>query len=125
MIVKLSKMKVKLHHTQPFLETNNFEDRPGYYLISLKWSLINEEYITFVRKEAFAYCYNLEWAGPVSKSDAEKKVINDKIVMVHKSRIRPFVIKVIIDETERVVLPNTEEVRKLIGFEDTNLQIVV
>jgi hypothetical protein len=21
-------MKVKLHHTQPFLETNNFEDRP-------------------------------------------------------------------------------------------------
>jgi hypothetical protein len=118
-------MKVKLHHTQPFLETNNFEDRPGYYLISLKWSLINEEYITFVRKEAFAYCYNLEWAGPVSKSDAEKKVIKDKIVMVHKSRIRPFVIKVIIDETERVVLPNTEEVRKLIGFEDTNLQIVV
>ena len=52
MKVKLSKMKVKLHHTQPFLETNNFEDRPGYYLISLKWSLINEEYITFVRKDA-------------------------------------------------------------------------
>jgi hypothetical protein len=39
-------------------------------LISLKWTLINEEYITFVRKEACAYCYNLDWAGPISKSDA-------------------------------------------------------
>jgi hypothetical protein len=125
MKVKLSKMKVKLHHTQPFLETNNFEDRPGYYLISLKWSLINEEYITFVRKDAFAYCYNLDWAGPVSKSDAEKKVVKDKIVMVHQSRIKSFVIKVLIDDIERFVLPNTEEVRKIIGFEDINLQLVV
>ena len=117
-------MKVKLHHTQPFLETN-FEDRPGYYLISLKWSLINEEYITFVRKDAFAYCYNLDWAGPVGKSDAEKKVIKDKIVMVPQSIIKPFVVKVIIDEIECFVLPNIEEVRKMVGFDDINLQLVV
>jgi hypothetical protein len=42
-------------------------------LISLKWTLINEEYITFLfAKEACAYCYNLDWAGPISKSDATK-----------------------------------------------------
>ena len=118
-------MKVKLHNTPPFLETNHFEDRTGYYLISLKWTLINEEYITFVRKEACAYCYNLDWAGPVSKSDATKKMLNDKIVIIPQSRIRPFVIKVIIDKIECLVLPNTEVVRKIVGFEDTNLQLVV
>lgn len=118
-------MEVKLHNTQSFVTTNSFEDRDGYYLISLKWSLINEVYITFVRKEAFAYCYNLDWAGPISKPDAEKKVIKDKIVMTHQSRIMPFVIKVIIDEVECSVLPNTEEVRKIVGFEDTNLQLVI
>ncbi|MFV8378801.1 hypothetical protein [Flavobacterium sp. LB3R33] len=118
-------MKVKLHNTQLSVETNSFEDRDAYYLISLNWSLINEEYITFVRKEVFGYCYNLDWAGPVSKFDAEKKVIKDKIVMVHQSRIRPFVVKVIIDEIECFVLPNIEEVRKIVGFDDINLQLVV
>jgi hypothetical protein len=52
-------------------------------------------------------------------------VIKDKIVMVPQSRIRPFVIKGIIDEVECSVLPNTEEVRKIVGFEDTNLQLVI
>ena len=118
-------MNVKLHNTQSFGATSSFEDCDGYYLISLKWSLRNEEYITFVRKEAFAYCYNLDWAGPVSKSDAGKKVIKDKIVMVPQSRIRPFVIKVIIDEIECSVLPNNDEVRKIVGFEDANLQLVI
>jgi hypothetical protein len=118
-------MKEKLHNTQPLLERNNFEDRSGYYLISLNWSLINEEYITFVRKEVFGYCYNLDWAGPISKFDAEKKLIKDKIVMVSQSRIRSFVVKVIIDEIECFVLPNIEEVRKIVGFDDINLQLVV
>jgi hypothetical protein len=48
----------------------------------------------------------------------------DKIVIIPQSRIRPFVIKVIIDKIECFVLPNTE-VRKIVGFEDTNLQLVV
>jgi hypothetical protein len=59
-------------------------------LISLKWTLINEEYITFVHKRSFAYCYNLV-GGPISKSDATKKMLNDKIVIIPQSG--PFVIK--------------------------------
>ena len=118
-------MEVKLHNTQSLAGTNSYEDRDGYYLISLNWSLINEEYITFVRKEVFGYSYNLDWAGPVSKFDAEKKVIKDKIVMVPQSRIRSFVVKVIIDEIECFVLPNIEEVRKIVGFDDINFQLVV
>jgi hypothetical protein len=43
---------------------------------------------------------NLDWAGPISKSDANKKMLNDKIVIIPQSRIRPFVIKVIIDKIE-------------------------
>ena len=118
-------MKVKLHKTQLSVDTNRFEVRDGYYLISLNWSLINYAYITFVRKEVYGYCYNLDWAGPVSKFDAEKKVIKDKIVMVPQSIIKPFVVKVIIDEIECFVLPNIEEVRKMVGFDDINLQLVV
>jgi hypothetical protein len=45
--------------------------------------------------------------------------------MVSQSRIRSFVVKVIIDEIECFVLPNIEEVRKIVGFDDINLQLVV
>jgi hypothetical protein len=40
-------------------------------LISLKWTLINEEYITFVREALLIVIF--DWVD-LSKSDAEKKV---------------------------------------------------
>ncbi|SDX04048.1 hypothetical protein [Flavobacterium degerlachei] len=118
-------MEIQLQNAKLFELSNSFDDRDGYYLISLKWSLINEEYITFVRKEALAYCYNLDWAGPMSKSNLLKKVIKDKTVIVPLSKIRSFLVKVNTDNKECFMLPNTDEVRKIIGFEDANLQLVV
>ncbi len=118
-------MEIKLQNTILFEESDSLDCRDGYYLISLKWSLINEEYITFVRKEALAYCYNLDWAGPVSKSSLLKKVIKDKTVIVPLSKIRSFLVKVNTDNKECFMLPNTDEVRKVIGFEDIDLQLVV
>lgn len=118
-------VEIKLQNTMLFEESDSLDIREGYYLVSLKWSLINEEYITFVRKEALAYCYNLDWAGPMSKSNLLKKVIKGKTVIVPLSKIRSFLVKVNTDNKECFMLPNTDEVRKIIGFEDANLQLVV
>lgn len=110
-------MKIKVQTTD-FSAESHFSSRyQEYYLVSSKWSLKNEAFITFVRKEAFAYCYNLSWAGPISWFDAEKRVKKDCTVIVHLSTIQPFLIKVQNDDSECYMLPNNEEVRKVIGLQ--------
>jgi hypothetical protein len=115
----------KLQNTMSFEVSDALDDHDEYYLVSLKWSLINEQYITFVRKEALAYCYDLDWAGPMTKFDLEKKVLNDKTAIVPRSKIKSFLVKVYTDNKQRFMLPNSNEVRKIIGFEDAVLQLVI
>jgi hypothetical protein len=87
-----------------------------YYIVSSKWSLLNEQFVTFVREGAYAYCYNLSWAGPMSLCDAEKFVKEDSTVIVNQSAIAPFLVNVRNEESNCWMLPNTDEVRKVIGL---------
>lgn len=98
----------------------NFDENTGFYLISQKWSSSQELYITFVRKGALAYCYNVNWAGPMSKFEVERFKGEDKII-VHQSKIKPLLLKVSDDKCNGYALPNTEEVRKIIGLNDVKL----
>lgn len=118
-------MEVKLHNTILFEEENSSADAEKYFVVSLRWSLINEEHITFVRQEAMAYCYNMNWAGPMTKIEAKERCIKGKMLVVSLSQIRSFLVKATIDNVESYTLPNTEEVRKIIGFDAIAFQMVV
>jgi hypothetical protein len=101
-------------------QNNISDENSGFYLISLKWSNAQEKYITFVRKGALAYCYNINWAGPMSKFEADRFKRGNTIV-VHQSLIKPLIIAVNDDMCKGYALPNTEETRKVIGFKDVSL----
>ena len=103
-----------------FLESSN-----EYYLVSIKWSVLNDEYITFVRKNAIAYCYNLAWAGPKNRFELEPYVKKEETIIVSQSVIQPFVVKCCVENKDCFMLPNRDEVRKAIGFKRDDLHLVV
>lgn len=98
------------------LESNFSDTHDGYYLVSKKWSLVNEEYITFVRKNNLAYCHNLIWAGPKEVHELEQFKDNEKTIVVNHSQIRSYIKKINLNGIESYVLPNTDEVRRAVGF---------
>lgn len=117
-------MKIILHNQdfnsdKDFLESNN-----GYYLVSLKWTAINDAYVTFIRKNAVAYCYNLNWAGPRLVHELGKIVKKDETIIVSHSKINQFLTKTMMNDKECIMLPNTDEVRRIIGFDSAALKIV-
>lgn len=109
-------------------DTENFKSSDsinGYYLVSIKWTEMDDEYITFVRKSTVAYCYNMDWAGPKNICELEEVVRTGQTLIVHQSTIDPFLVHVNHEGKECTMLPNTFEVRRAIGFEEANLQLVV
>lgn len=106
-----------------FTQTGNKEknifsdDITGYYLISVKWSMINDQYITFVRKNALAYCYNINWAGPMTKFEIDRVYKNEQVLIVSHSTIKNHLQCI----NNVLLLPNTHELRKLIGLKDADL----
>ncbi|MFY7939085.1 MAG: hypothetical protein ACOVOQ_17025 [Flavobacterium sp.] len=99
------------------LEYDSVNPYKGYYIVSKKWTSVGEEYITFVRKNNLAYCYNLSWAGPKEVHELEQFKNNDNTIIVYHSQISHYLKKVTIDDEECLVLPNTILVRKVVGFD--------
>lgn len=95
------------------------ENLSGYYLISLRWSMINDQHITFVRKNKIGYCYNAAWAGPMTKHDIQQLKRDPTTIVIHSSLIKNHLIKL----KNEIVLPNTYEIRAIIGFDRGNLQM--
>ncbi len=88
------------------------EEITGYFLISAKWSMLRDAYITFVRKNAMAYCYNLNWAGPLTKFEIDRiSKANDVIIVSHEI-IKDYLVCI----NNVLVLPNSPELRKALGL---------
>lgn len=100
-------------------EISSSENLSGYYLISLRWSMINDKHITFVRKNKIGYCYNAAWAGPMTKHEIQQLKRDATTIVIHSSLIENH----LIESNEEIVLPNTYEIRTLIGFNEGNLQM--
>lgn len=96
-----------------------------YYLVSIKWSLLNDQYITFVRKSTIGYCYNLDWAGPMPKFELEPFEKKNNTIIVPRAIIERYLISTSIDNKNCSILPNTEEIRRAIGFDEVRLQLVI
>jgi CRISPR/Cas system CMR-associated protein Cmr5 small subunit len=99
------------------LAYNSINPYKGYYIVSKKWTSLCEEYITFVRKNNLAYCYNLSWAGPKEVHELEQFKNNENTIIVYHSQISHYLKKVTIGGEECIVLPNTILVRKVVGFD--------
>lgn len=95
------------------------------FLVSIKWSVLNDEYITFVRKSAIGYCYNVDWAGPKSMFELEQYVKKEETIIVQLSQIQPFLIQCRVENNDCFMLPNTDEVRESIGFKSMDFQLVI
>ena len=99
-------------------EKNLFsDDRNGYYLIWVKWCMINDQYITFVRKNALAYCYNINWAGPLTKFEIDRVHKNEQVIIVSYNTIKNYLQYI----NNVLLLPNSQELRKIIGLNNADL----
>ncbi|MDD2675392.1 MAG: hypothetical protein PHF81_10975 [Flavobacterium sp.] len=113
-------MKVKLLNAPIIFLDYSGDLLTGYYLISNHWTVLNDVYITFVRRKGIGYCYNVTWAGPLTKSEAEKlSCDNETILAVRHDVIKPF-LQFLDDE---VFLPNSVEVRTIIGLDCDQLNL--
>lgn len=116
----MNEMKLKLPITDSRSANFISDEVIGCYLVSTRWTMINDKNITFVRNKALGYCYNLKWAGPLSESDAEIACHNNKTTFViNHLLLQPFFVYL----NNEVTLPNSIEVRKLIGLDNVELQI--
>ena len=118
-------MEIKLHNPAAFEDIQSLADTEKYFLVSIRWSLIEEAHITFVRQATLAYCYNLKWAGPLTESEVADKFVEGKMIVVPLSLIKPYLVKATIDEIDCLTLPNTAEIRSKIGFDDVVFQLVI
>ncbi|MCG9791621.1 hypothetical protein [Flavobacterium algicola] len=112
-------MEVKLPFSENLELNSSNNDTTGYYLVSTRWTMINDDHITFIRRRSLGYCYNLNWAGPLSRYDAEKIIKNkETTLIISHAALIPFLVTV----NNELVVPNNAEVRKLIGFKAESLQ---
>lgn len=108
-------MELKLPSTDSTSRDSIVDEITGCYLVSARWTMINDKNVTFVRDKALGYCCNLKWAGPLSKFDADIACQNSKTTFViSHSLLKPFLVH--LDDELR--LPNSIEVRRLIGLDD-------
>ncbi|AWG20461.1 hypothetical protein FFWV33_02410 [Flavobacterium faecale] len=113
-------MDLKLPTSEIIITNDTNSDPAGYYLVSTRWTMINDKSITFVRSKSLGYCYNLKWAGPMNKFDAEKANQSNKTTrIVSHCILKPFIAFL----NNEMVLPNSPEVRKLIGLDSGELQL--
>lgn len=119
-VFKNDKMELKLPITDSTITDSIADEITGCYLVSSRWTMINDKNVTFVRNKALGYCYNLKWAGPLSKFDADIACQNSKTTfVVSHSLLKPFLVHL----NDELSLPNSIEVRKLIGLDDEELQL--
>jgi hypothetical protein len=113
-------MKVNLPNTVTLALDSSNNELSGYFLVSTKWTVINDANITFVRKNALGYCYSVDWAGPLTKHEVLKLSNNSaSITIVSIATIRPF----LKTTNDKIYLPNTADVRKAIGIDNEDLQL--
>lgn len=113
-------MEVKLQ-SKAFTEVQNkSNDTTAYYLVSARWTVINDSYITFVRQKGPGYCYNMDWAGPLSKYEVQKlNSYSTNTIIVSHDLVKEFLIV----QGDQCFLPNSPEVRRLIGLNAAELQV--
>ena len=117
---KNDKMELKLPITDSTITDSVVDEITGCYLVAARWTMINDKNVTFVRNKTLGYCYNLKWAGPLSKFDADIACQNSKATFViSHSLLKPFLVNL----NDELSLPNSIEVRKLIGLDDEELQL--
>ena len=113
-------MKINLTITNSANVNQIDDDATGYYLISKRWTMINDSNITFVRIKGLGYCYNVHWAGPSNKLEAARVSKKSKTTLVvSHALLKSF----FIESNGEVLLPNTPEIRNLIGFDRSALQL--
>ncbi|WP_158728410.1 MULTISPECIES: hypothetical protein [unclassified Flavobacterium] len=113
-------MKVNLPNAATLTLDSSSNELYGYFLVSNRWTVMNDANITFVRKNALGYCYNLDWGGPLTRHEALKLRNNSAaITIVSIATIKPF----LKTTNDKIYLPNTADVRKAIGIDNEDLQL--
>lgn len=113
-------MEIKLPNREVTEIPSTSDEVSGYFIVSTRWTMINDQNITFIRNKSLGYCYNIAWAGPMNKFDANKVNASNKATrVISYQAIRPFLGKL----NDALVLPNSPEVRKLIGLDNAELQV--
>jgi hypothetical protein len=88
--------------------------------VSKRWTVQNDSNI-FVRKNALGYCYNLEWAGPLTKYEALKlssSSVSTTIISIAK--IRPSSRQSMIKYTFQIQL-----MFKALGIDNDEVQLLL
>jgi hypothetical protein len=93
------------------MEQSEIIEGTKYYIISLKNTHKKDSAITFYRSKSAGYCWFQEWAGIYLKDEAEAIEDFEHTIKVSVAASNKFMIVIRYDGIDRVVLPNTADVR--------------
>lgn len=90
-----------------------------YYIVSLKRTSRADSWITLWAKDARGYTLNKEWAGLFD----EGYVGSDLCMLIEKDVLDPlFVVGEVVNYEGWKLLPNSEEVRKLLNIDPKKMR---
>ncbi|MAO66222.1 MAG: hypothetical protein CL666_14600 [Balneola sp.] len=92
-----------------------------YALLSLRWTHKNDDFITFWRHDAKGYCWFKAWMGRYSIVRSAQHS-SDRTKRVSFEVLEPFWQEVSYEGKIRYVIPNTAEVREVMGIKSEDFQ---
>lgn len=90
-----------------------------YYIISLKWTNKNDKWITLWRHNRAGYAWFVSMAGKYTKEEAGKKTTT--VTIISTDAAYKYLESVNYEGNPQHVLPNSKEVRDLLGITKNDL----
>jgi len=88
-----------------------------FYKISLKWTRVHDEWITFWRKDNSGYCWFLEWAG-----EYEEEPNDSDTILVPVMKIADIGEIAHYEGKKVCVVKNSIENRRILGIKKSQLK---
>lgn len=91
-----------------------------FFILSLKWTHQKDKFLCFWRADFSGYCWFKEWAGKYNADDVEG-LESDFDLAIDSSLIDDYWIEFEYEGIKRFGIPNSEEIRDLIGIHENQL----
>lgn len=91
-----------------------------FLIMSLKWTNKKDKWITFWRKNSAGYCWFKEWTGLYNENCFNPDLTQERFI--DSEKLEGLWIKIKYEGYEREVLPNTLNVRKILGITKEDLK---
>lgn len=97
-------------------------NKKKYLLLSLKWTGKKDAWLTFWRINSSGYCWFQEWCGQYESIEVKPWIDENQERLIDPETVKDHWIEIEYEGVKRMVLPNTEEVLKILGIAKRHLR---